>query len=412
MVDYNKILLPKHYTKILNNNKYLEFEHTANEQTGVEVKRIAAYRNLKFEFESSGVVIMTGSLHKFFNNGEHNYNDYTVKDLVDTLQLIALNLCIDLSEAKIQNIEFGVNIIPPLSVKILLRGLLFHTGASMPMEVFKDVSLPSGDYRQVRRNRFYLKAYDKAKHYKLDTNLFRWEVKIIKMIEIEHLEIKTLNDLINLSSSQIKGIESLLMQRWNEIIYYDNTIDKTLLTNHNRIKLKDWRNDKYWLELFESTRVKNRNKPQREVKEFRKITSKYSSQIQNKVGVLISKKWCVLTASTKPKEVHINRSYIGLNLPTNTDTKKCKITGLNISMQKEDSLLLSHTGLRYFLKEDKRIFEQVKNKYLPKWRHSLSLEIQISELAHNIRNTSSNQNIKQRRIYPEAQFNLLAQLRC
>ncbi len=408
MVDFIKVLLPKKYSKVLNNNKFLEFEQTANEQTG-EVRRVAAYRNLKFEFESSGVIIMTGSLHRFFNEGIHNYNDYTIQNLINTLLLLAKNLNIDLAEATLQNIEFGVNIMPPLPVKILLRGLLIHTGASMPMEVFKDISLPSGDYRQVRRTRFYLKAYDKAKHYTLDANLFRWEVKIIKMIEIEHLEIKTLNDLINLSSSQIKGIDSILVQRWNEILYYDNTIDRTLLTDRNKIKLKDWRNDNYWLELFESTRAKNRNKPQKEVKEFRKITNKYSGQIQNKVGVLISKKWCVLTASTKHKEVHINSSYIGLNLPTNTDTKKCKITGLNISMQKEDSLLLSHTGLMYFLKEDKDIFEQVKNKYLPLWRHNLSLEIQIKELAHNIRNTRSNQNIKQRRIYPIGQINLLTQ---
>jgi len=33
----------------------------------------------------------------------------------------------------------------------------------------------------------------------------------------------------------------------------------------------------------------------------------------------------------------------------------CLVTGLNISMQKSDSILLSHTGLRYYLKTDIKI---------------------------------------------------------
>jgi hypothetical protein len=280
------------------------------------------------------------------------------------------------------------------------------------MEVFKDVSLVSGDYRQVRRNRLFIKAYDKGKHYDLVINLLRWEVKVIKMIEIEHLETYTLNELMNLSSGQIKGIGSLLVRRWNEVLYYDETIDKTLLTDRNRIKLKDWRNKNYWLELFESSKVKNKNKFSREVKKFRKIENETGNQIQNKIGDLISEKWGALTTSLKSKEGSINSSYIGLNFPNKTGAKHCLITGVDISMQKDNSCLLSHTGLKYFLETDKEIFEELKRKYLPKWRHNLDLEVQIKELAHSIRNKRSNRNIKQRRIYPNNQVNFLSKLNC
>ena len=78
-------------------------------------------------------------------------------------------------------------------------------------------------------------------------------------------------------------------------------------------------------------------------------------------------------------------------------------------MQKENSILLSHTGLKYYYKTDKRIFEQIKRRYLSKIWFKSNFQTQIKELAHNIRNTNSNQKIKQSRIYKEGQITLLEQ---
>jgi hypothetical protein len=87
----------------------------------------------------------------------------------------------------------------------------------------------------------------------------------------------------------------------------------------------------------------------------------------------------------------------------------CKVTCLNISMQKNDSILLSHTGLKYYYKTDRKIFEQIKRQYLTeKWIKS-DIDKQIKEIAHNIRNTKSNQSNKQIRIYQPQQINLLNQ---
>jgi hypothetical protein len=88
-----------------------------------------------------------------------------------------------------------------------------------------------------------------------------------------------------------------------------------------------------------------------------------------------------------------------LNTLTSKD-KVCKITGLNISMQKDESILLSHTGLKYYHQYDKRIFEQVKRRFLRSHWNNSDFEIQIIKLAHNIRNQKSNQKIKQSRLYP------------
>ena len=69
--------------------------------------------------------------------------------------------------------------------------------------------------------------------------------------------------------------------------------------------------------------------------------------IQNKIDFL------------NPKTNEINPLHIRLIKVVSTFEKEnknrrfCLLTGLNISMQKRDSFLLSHTGLKYYYKTDK-----------------------------------------------------------
>jgi hypothetical protein len=79
-------------------------------------------------------------------------------------------------------------------------------------------------------------------------------------------------------------------------------------------------------------------------------------------------------------------------------------------MQKNDSILLSHTGLKYYYKTDRKVFEQIKRQYLTeKWIKS-DFETQIIKIAHNIRNAKGTRKTKQVRIYPNQQINLLPNL--
>jgi hypothetical protein len=47
-------------------------------------------------------------------------------------------------------------------------------------------------------------------------------------------------------------------------------------------------------------------------------------------------------------------------------------------------------------------------KYLSKHWNGANFETQIKEIAHNIRNTKSNQTVKQKKIYQPQQINLLS----
>ena len=68
-------------------------------------------------------------------------------------------------------------------------------------------------------------------------------------------------------------------------------------------------------------------------------------------------------------------------------------------MQRCDSFLISHTGLRYYQEHIKEEFSRLKNKYLPsRWR-SCDEVIQIKEMAHNIRSKWSHIEKKERERY-------------
>ena len=67
-------------------------------------------------------------------------------------------------------------------------------------------------------------------------------------------------------------------------------------------------------------------------------------------------------------------------------------------MQK-DSILLSHTGLKYYYNSDKNIYNQIKRKHLTKKWLNTDVETQIKEIAHNIRDCHRTQKLKQQRLY-------------
>ena len=79
-------------------------------------------------------------------------------------------------------------------------------------------------------------------------------------------------------------------------------------------------------------------------------------------------------------------------------------------MQKDSSILLSHTGLKYYYKTDRKVFEQIKRTYLTKQWIKSDFATQIIKIAHHIRTIKSNQNNKQNRIYQHQQVNLLSYL--
>lgn len=205
----------------------------------------------------------------------------------------------------------------------------------------------------------------------------RFEIKHTKMPKLNKLGVKTFFDLQNLDFEILK---TPLLKEWENVLYYENPIHFNRLSKIKEKQINNYSNPKYW----ETLKGKNFTY---HLGEYNKIVINHIKQTQNEISQIIKNK--VDELNTNP--IHFNRLDIVLNRIV-SKTQNCIVTGLDISMQKEGSFLLSHTGLKYYLSV--------------KWSNA-NTETQIKEIAHNIRNKVSNTRVKQTRLYQTNQTNIL-----
>jgi hypothetical protein len=117
-IDISKLTSNKLFTKTK--------EIYQDKEEGECSNLILKYKNLVITIYKNKVAILTGSLHYFYNDGIHNYNNFTFYNLVNTLDEVAELLEIELKNIILQNIEFGVNLILPFLVQNITNNVLIH----------------------------------------------------------------------------------------------------------------------------------------------------------------------------------------------------------------------------------------------------------------------------------------------
>lgn len=404
MIDFIKAIININPQELLSNKLlnfyYRDFNPTTGELKTVNRKnkkrtphQYAVYLDLEFRIYETGSVYLIGSLHKFWNNGAHNYNDFKVNALVYVLGELKTKFNILPEQLRLQQIEFGVNINPPYKTGRIIDYCFIHKSQS-----FKEISTrDEGKYFQVEHSQYLIKIYDKRKHYsgkgfQIDDDVLRFEIKFLKMEKLNKKGIYTLSDLLKYGLQNI--FPEFLVQEWQSVLFYDFTIN---IENKTILKYK---NPLYWKDLIENKRNSALNKHRNRLKE---ITSNHSDNVQKQITNLIEQKAKELTSEGAKFDTLYIQSILTPPAPQN---RVCLVTGLNIEMQREKSNLLSHSGLKYYLNTNYKIYESVKRKYLSEKWQKTGIKTEIKEIAHNIRNTISNQRIKQKRIYPENQFRL------
>ena len=96
MYDFVKVYVEQNCTPDLYKNDRLDFKSRFSHSTSeIEPWRIAKYKGLQIKVAPTGHVYLSGSVHKFFNGGEHNSNDYTFSDYRHTLDMLNDELGID-----------------------------------------------------------------------------------------------------------------------------------------------------------------------------------------------------------------------------------------------------------------------------------------------------------------------------
>ena len=185
---------------------------------------------------------LSGSIHYFFNDGLHNANDFFIEDSIETIYYIQDLFKLDLEKCFLINLEYGVNIIPSVSINELILYLIYHE---------KNPFIRSTEHNEYRIAGFstykQAKGYNKGvqfPHY-CNPNTFRFEIKTAQAKFIKRLGLLTLNDLTY--SFNYNVLLNSLLKEWDNVLLFDKSKpieDKFFNTN-------------FWEEVI---LAKNRNK--------------------------------------------------------------------------------------------------------------------------------------------------------
>lgn len=401
---------------ILESSPLLDFYDTINLTTGemkttnrkgnkVTPSKNATYNGLEFKIYDTGTITIAGSLHKYWNSGAHNYNDFDSAAVFLALSDLKAKFDIEPRQCILKCLEIGINFTPPIPTNEILDNCLLHK--TKPFEYQKNSD--EGKYKQVEHSQYIIKIYNKALHYRskgfdIEKEIMRFEIKYTKMQKLNAKGIFSLQDLINYGLHNFKDD---VLNEWQNVIFYDNTIQIDPLSTKLKRVVLEYSNPNYWTALLANRQTKNFTYHKNQLK---KIVAKNSNRIQDLTAEIMGNKIDFLNSKTiQIDPLTILSKWIVLDISNEVKKHLCKVTGFNIEMQKKDSVLLSHTGLKYYYKSDKKIFEQIKRRYLSKTWIKSNFDTQIKEIAHNIRNTNSNRKIKQSRIYRKGQFSMLEQ---
>jgi hypothetical protein len=357
----------------------------------------AFYNGLELKIFDTGLITLSGSLHKYWNKGAQNFNDFNFKAFLWVLNDLKHNFNITPEQCILKCLEIGINLIPPIPTNQFLNYCYLHK--TKPFE--KPFNSLEGKYSQVRHSQYIIKIYNKALHYKLKGfdikgEIMRFEIKYTKMQKLNERGIYNLQDLANYG---LHNFKDELLNEFNNILFFDNTIQTQSRS------ISNYKDANYWNDLLSS---KTNDLFNYHRKHLRNLTAQNSQKIQFQTSEIMSKKIDFLnTNTTQIDTLTIMSKRVVLHNQITSNNILCQVTKINISMQKDNSILLSHTGLKYYYKTDRKVFEQIKRKYLSKQWIKSDFETQIKEIAHNIRNTKNNLNIKQGKIYQNSQTNLL-----
>lgn len=427
MIDFLKILITNDTLINQINTSPLLIWHNKQERLShfdfetVLSKQTKIYKGVLFCFYDNKVEVLFRP-HYYFNDNLHNANDFSVNNCITVTNRLINELYITeyTNELKVINIEYGINVISPIDCKKLVKFISYHgknefktdTGLAYSKKSYSETKTGTANKYKI------IKAYNKGLQFPeyCDINTFRFEVKSKQTKYIKQLGIETIKDLLN--PETYKTLFNELIKEFDDVLILGNSQEyKTLTTKENNL-LNKYLNPNNWFEVTQINKNKlgkiiNRNKFNKAKDRYLKLVNKTGYNIHTELKNIIIEKLKNLEqkgAFSTPIEKRQKGAFSTINIIGNCTpllNQKCIITSLDISMQKEGSFLLSHTGLKYYYTHNRKVFDEVKNKYLSvKWSNA-NTETQIKEIAHNIRNKVSNTRVKQTRLYQTAQTNLL-----
>ena len=236
MIDFIKLSSRLNNAQDTELKSRVDFNGMYNESTGELVtvlpngkrvsKRSTAWiKNMKIVLFPNRYIEVAGSIHKYFNDGKHNFNQFGKKELKTAVNSLIEASGLDLLSFKVDSVEIGVNLTPPIASDDIIDNALMYKRKPFSTEYHKN----EGNYKQAFLSEYLVKLYNKRKHYEkdgyaIDKEILRFELKINKMRMLAKYKVYCLEDLID----NLQYIKEMLPKAWDEVLLYDPTMKKEI----------------------------------------------------------------------------------------------------------------------------------------------------------------------------------------
>ncbi len=346
------------------------------------------------------------SPHYHYNQYKHNGNDFTPSNSIKTVIEILTYLGIkqrEYNELNVCNIEFGVNLVPETDIKNLINGLYFYkkTRFIIPDIENKPYFKVSSSSKE-KTIKTYAKGlqFINIPEYGINPNTFRLEVKHKKSRPLKRIlkkENVTAIELLDLETYKLFSQE--LINEWEQTLLINLEPDLNGLKSDEVEYIQNAKTIDFWTKMIQP---KYRNK-------FGRYKEKYYSILQSKNNLhhlikpqIIDKLFSFSSGAISPQKNTINKGKVHFGkthsqllkcelAPPHQNNRVCLVTGLDISMQKKGSKFLCKNGLKYYKETEQEIYKDLEKKYLSEKQKGENFDRQIYFIAHNIRNSKTNQ---------------------
>ena len=264
MIDYIKLSSRLNNTQVADLKNRIDFNGSYNESTGeletilpngkkVSYRSIGSEKNILFKIKEKGYIEVSGSLHKHYNDGKHNYNQFGRKEAEIALKRLIVVSGLELPYFKVDSVEVGVNLMPPIPSDDIINNALMYKRKPFEAKYCSD----EGNYRQATLSEYWVKLYNKRLHYEkqgydIGHEILRFELKINKMRVLAKYGVYTLEDLMN----NIENIaRDLLPKAWKEVLLYDPTMNK-----QTKEKTLQYANVNFWRGIVKERRYNYHHK--------------------------------------------------------------------------------------------------------------------------------------------------------
>lgn len=286
-----------------------------NVESSIDNDQLKVY-GLRFRRNQLNNYNITGSIHKFYNDGIHNADDLTLSKAKMCLIRLHDKFSINPAYTKPNSVEFGVNIHLPIDPNIVLHSILLYKNKTGNRRK---------DYIEFPFETYCLKIYSKSaigssNIFQTD-KILRVEIHVNKMRYFEkyYLKLEALSDL--LSEEVFKQFELFLINAINDcIIGYLTEQDIDNLTEEQLSFYYRHTNPNYLLKLQGSTK-------HRGIKKLEKFISEHSSVNLKEVLINLIHDKCVELRDVEiANKIDTSWNQNTNNVKNNPTKKRCFIS--------------------------------------------------------------------------------------